>query len=58
VERDPNHPAGDIDPNDATPSGAEGGNGAPAPLHTPDDDPKPVEERLEDEADKNRPGDT
>jgi hypothetical protein len=48
MERDPNHPAGDIDPDDATPTGAEGGNGAPAPFETPDEDPEPVEETGDD----------
>jgi hypothetical protein len=58
MERDPDHPTSDIEPDDATPTGAVGGNGAPAPLHAPDEDPQPVEERLEDEADKDHPGDT
>jgi hypothetical protein len=45
MERDPNHPAQDIEPDDATPNdGAEGGEGAPAPFETPDEDPQPVEE--------------
>jgi hypothetical protein len=56
MERDPNHPAGDIEPDDATPSGAEGGNGAPAPFETPDEDPAPVEE-TGDDARRNPGGD-
>jgi hypothetical protein len=61
MERDPQHESTGIEPDDATPSGAEeaeGGNGAPAPFHTPDDeDPKPVEETGEDREREARGGD-
>jgi hypothetical protein len=56
-ERDPLHEDTGIEPDDATPSGAEGGNGAPAPLETPDADPKPVEETGEDREREARGGD-
>jgi hypothetical protein len=44
MEREPSQESAGIEPDDATPTGAEGGNGAPAPFDTPDEDPKPVEE--------------
>jgi GNAT superfamily N-acetyltransferase len=47
-ERDPLHEDTAIGPDDAKPTGAAGGNGAPAPFETPDEDPKPVEETGED----------
>ena len=57
MERDPNHESTGIEPDDATPNdGAEGGNGAPAPFETPDEDPKPVEE-IGDEAREHPGGD-
>jgi hypothetical protein len=48
MERDPTHEDTGIEPDDAKPTGAEGGNGAPAPFDTPDEDPQPVEEKGED----------
>ena len=56
-ERDPHHEDTGIEPDDATPTGAEGGNGAPAPFETPDEDPKPVEETGEDREREARGGD-
>jgi GNAT superfamily N-acetyltransferase len=56
-ERDPRHESTGIEPDDATPTGAEGGNGAPAPFETPDEDPKPVEETGEDREREARGGD-
>ena len=56
-ERDPLHEDTGIEPDDATPTGAEGGNGAPAPFETPDADPKPVEETGEDREREARGGD-
>ena len=56
-ERDPLHEDTGIEPDDATPTGAEGGNGAPAPFETPDEDPKPVEEAGEDREREARGGD-
>jgi len=56
-ERDPHHESTGIEPDDAKPSGAEGGNGAPAPFETPDEDPKPVEETGEDREREARGGD-
>jgi len=56
MERDPTHESTGIEPDDATPTGAEGGNGAPAPFDTPDEDPPPVEERT-DPARENPGGD-
>ena len=55
MERDPHHEPADIEPDDATPSGAEGGDGAPAPFETPDEDPRPVEEAGE-ELEREHPG--
>src|SRR4051794_4485201 len=43
-ERDPLHEDTGIEPDDAKPTGAEGGNGAPAPFETPAGAPKPVGE--------------
>ena len=54
-ERDPRHESTGIAPDDATPTGAEGGNGAPAPFETPDEDPRPVEEAGTDR-DREAPG--
>jgi GNAT superfamily N-acetyltransferase len=56
-ERDPQHETTGIEPDDATPNDAEGGNGAPAPLETPDEDPKPVEETGKDREREARGGD-
>jgi hypothetical protein len=42
------NPADDIVPDDATPTGAEGGNGVPAPFDTPDEDPTPTEDGAKD----------
>jgi GNAT superfamily N-acetyltransferase len=56
-ERDPHHETTGIEPDDATPTGAEGGNGAPSPFETPDEDPKPVEETGEDRDREARGGD-
>jgi GNAT superfamily N-acetyltransferase len=56
-ERDPLHEDTGIEPDDAKPTGAEGGNGAPAPFETPDEDPKPVEETGEDREREARGGD-
>jgi GNAT superfamily N-acetyltransferase len=42
--------AGDIQPDDATPSGADSGEDAvPAPFETPDEDPTPIEERAQEQ---------
>jgi hypothetical protein len=56
-ERDPHHEDTGIEPDDAKPTGAEGGNGAPAPFETPDEDPRPVEEAGEDREREARGGD-
>jgi hypothetical protein len=56
-ERDPHHEDTRIEPEDGTPTGAEGGNGAPAPFETPDEDPRPVEEAGEDREREARGGD-
>jgi GNAT superfamily N-acetyltransferase len=56
-ERDPQLESTGIEPDDATPTGAEGGYGAPAPFETPDEDPKPVEETGEDREREARGGD-
>jgi GNAT superfamily N-acetyltransferase len=56
-ERDPHHESTGIEPDDATPTGAEGGNGAPAPFEDVDADPKPVEETGEDREREARGGD-
>lgn len=42
------NPAEDIAPEDATPSGDEGGNAVPAPFDTPDEDPTPTEDRAKE----------
>jgi GNAT superfamily N-acetyltransferase len=43
--------AGDIQPDDATPSGADSGeDGVPAPFETPDEDPTPIEERPQEQS--------
>ena len=56
-EHDPRRETTGIEPDDATPTGAEGGNGAPAPLESPDEDLKPVEETGEDREREARGGD-
>jgi hypothetical protein len=38
------NPADDIDADDATPTGADGGSAVPAPFDTPDEDPTPTED--------------
>jgi hypothetical protein len=60
MERDPQHESTGIEPDDATRSGAEqaeGGDGAPAPFETPDEEPKPVEETGEEREREARGGD-
>lgn len=47
-ERDPNRETTGIEPDDATPTGADRADGAPAPFEGPDEDPRPVEEAGEE----------
>jgi hypothetical protein len=56
-ERDPHNENTGIEPEDATPTGAEGDYGAPSPFETPDEDPRPVEEAGEDREREARGGD-
>jgi GNAT superfamily N-acetyltransferase len=57
MERDPHHESTGIEPDDATPDDAEGGDGAPAPFEDVDEDPRPVEEAGKDRDREARGGD-
>lgn len=49
MESERRNPGADIEPDDATPSGADSGEDAvPAPFDTPDEDPTPIEERAQE----------
>src|SRR3954447_8298628 len=57
MERDTMHEATGTENAEEAVTGAMGGDGAPAPLETPDEDPKPVEETGEDREREARGGD-
>jgi GNAT superfamily N-acetyltransferase len=57
MERDPMHEATGTEDAEEAVTQAMGGDGAPAPFETPDEDPKPVEEVDEDREREARGGD-